>query len=196
MQLNKLIMNRAAAKIFGRAKGNRSRKVPPLLMPLSPFRSGGTCNGFAKAPPSAGPSTLPMFHTRGIILKARGCNSFQGTNSATAVRITPTFPFPAPPIARTTTAIGNEVEKPQSSVVTKVLKSERRIVGLRPKRSLACPQAMPVKHWARLNTLIASPAHLATEAEGTKKDIISGRYGFTLVSAIGSAKRHIAKGCN
>lgn len=109
-------------------------------------------------------------------------------------RIIPTFPLPAPARARATKAIGRLVENPHSKLVTIVFVRPTRITDLRPNRSLARPQGIPVRHWQILNIATAMPAHFAISVSGTPKDsIISGRYGKTLVRAIGSANRQSAE---
>jgi len=64
------------------------------------------------------------------------------------------------------------------------------MVGLRPKMSEALPHGTAMILCKMENTNIIFPAHFATSFSGTPKLlIISGRYGFTLVKTIGSAKR-------
>lgn len=57
---------------------------------LSPKSPGYCWAGLAKNPPKLGPKTEPMLHTNGIRENACGWSSFQGTISATIVRIMPT----------------------------------------------------------------------------------------------------------
>lgn len=109
-----------------------------------------------------GPNIAPIVYTRGIILNARGCNSwnwleaiaeeglgsqrtFHGQSSATVVLKMPTLPFPSPCSARAVMAIGRLVEKPHINIVTSVLHRPIRIIGFLPKRSEAAPQGIPVK---------------------------------------------------
>ena len=121
--------------------------------------------------------------------------TFHGHSSATTVLRMPTFPFPRPCTARAVIAMGRLVENPQTSIMVIVLTRPSRIMGLRPKRSEAAPQAMLVKPWQMQKMAVVRPAHQAMLFTGTPKDsIISGRYGFTDVRAMGSAKRHIATG--
>lgn len=127
--------------IFGNAYGNFLKKA------LFPKTSGWFSAGFANEPPNMGPNILPIVHTRGIILNARGCNSRSGTISATAVRMIPTFPFPRPVRARAAIAMGRDLENPNMSVANIVQSKPFRRIGLRPKRSEARPQGMPMIHW-------------------------------------------------
>jgi hypothetical protein len=66
-------------------------------------------------------------------------------------------------------------------------------MGFRPYLSDAAPQSSPVQAWHMGNMADVTPAQRAMSFLGMPNDsIISGRYGKTEVSAIGSAKRHIA----
>jgi hypothetical protein len=118
----------------------------------------------------------PIVKTRGIILKARGCNSFHGHISATIVRRIPTFPFPKPCRALATKAIGSDVENPHMSVVTMVLLRPTRTTVFRPYRSDAAPQGIPVRAWETEKMAEVRPAQRAISFSGTPKlSIISGR---------------------
>jgi hypothetical protein len=67
------------------------------------------------------------------------------------------------------------LEKPNKILETMVQVKARRMMGLRPKRSDALPQAMPVRHWEREKVADMRPAHFATLSSRTWKDwIISG----------------------
>lgn len=125
---------------FGNAKGNFLKNA------LFPKVSGKFFTGFAKEPPNMGPNILPIVHTRGMILNARGCSSRSGTISATAVRIMPTFPLPRPVRARAATAMERFWENPNMSVLNIVQAKPLRRIGLRPKRSEAKPQGIPMRH--------------------------------------------------
>ena len=136
-------MKRRLMSRFGKAKGYS-------LSILSFLKSCGyRSTGCTREPPTEGPNTLPTFHTSGIILNARGCNSFCGTNSATAVRMIPTFPFESPCKDRVTNAHTRFFEKPNNMLESIVQVNATRMMGFRPKRSEARPQAMPVKHWEK-----------------------------------------------
>lgn len=181
------IVKSAAATRFGGLYGNLSKKLPPRGF------LGSTLSGFDSAPPNVGPKIAPIVYTRGMILKALGCSSFHGHNSATVVLNMPTFPFPSPCRARAVMAIGSEVEKPNNSMVIIVLHKPIKMIGFLPKRSDAAPHGMPVRACEMENTAEVKPAQRAMSVSGTPKDsIISGMYGETDVKAMGSAKRHIA----
>ena len=110
-----------------------------------------------------------------MTLNAIGCNSFCGTSSATVVRIIPTFPFDAPANAREAIAHPRFSEKPKQRLASIVQTMLSRIMGFRPNRSEARPQAMPVRHWLKEKTAEVTPAHFATSVLGTLNDsIISG----------------------
>jgi hypothetical protein len=80
-------------------------------------------------------------------------------------------------------------------MVHMVLKSPSSIIGFRPYLSDAAPHKSPVNAWHIEKTADVMPAQRAMSFSGTPKDsIISGTYGNTEVSAIGSANRHIAGG--
>lgn len=64
------IMKRKLAIIFGNAKGKLRKNL------LFPNSAGKFCAGRAKNPPNDGPKIDPRLHTKGIIEKALGCNSF------------------------------------------------------------------------------------------------------------------------
>ena len=118
---------------------------------------------------------LPMVQTRGITENALGCNSFWGTNSATAVLITPTFPFTEPDKPRATIAHARDRERPKNRLASIVQSKPTRITGFRPNRSEARPQKRPVSAWLKEKTADVIPAHLATLFFGTSKlSIISG----------------------
>lgn len=74
------IMKMTAATTFGRANGNLVHST------LSPKRLGNFFAGVASEPPSTGPKTDPILHTRGMMLKARGCSDLWVTISATGKR--------------------------------------------------------------------------------------------------------------
>ena len=76
-----------------------------------------------------------VYHTRGITLKALGCNDFCGTISATAVLMMPTFPFAAPPSILAIRAIFSDCEKPSNIVVAIVHAKLVKMTGFRPNRS-------------------------------------------------------------
>lgn len=87
----------------------------------------------------------------------------------------PTFPFEAP--AKDLEAIANHRfrEKPKQRLASMVQDMLVRMMGFRPNRSEARPQAMPVRHWLKAKTADVIPAHFATSGLGTLKDsIISG----------------------
>jgi hypothetical protein len=89
--------------------------------------------------------------------------------------------------------MGKLVDIPSISMEHMVLKSPRRMIGFRPYLSDAVPQISPVQAWQMGNMADVIPAQRAMSFLGMPNDsIISGRYGNTEVSAIGSAKRHIA----
>jgi len=155
-------------RTLGRANGYFSNN---LLCRNSANRSAG----WTKMPPKDGPNMLPTVQTRGIMLNARGCSSFCGTNSATAVLMIPTFPFDNPCSDRMAKAQPSDLEKPNSTLVTIVQVRASKIIGFLPKRSDALPHAMPVRHCESENTADIRPAHFATWSVGTLKDwIISG----------------------
>jgi len=79
----------------------------------------------------------------------------------------PTFPFPAPDKALAVNAIGREVLNPHNSEVTIVLSRPNRMMYLRPKRSLAVPQAIAVRHWEREYMAEVAPAQKAISGSGT-----------------------------
>lgn len=90
-------------------------------------------------------------------------------------------------------AMGRLVEKPHMSIMTMVLIRPINMIGFRPNLSDAAPHGMPVKPWQKENVADVRPAQRAISFSGMPKySIISGRYGKTEVSAIGSANRHIA----
>lgn len=79
-------------------------------------------------------------------------------------------------MALATKAMGSEVEKPHTKLVTMVLNRPSRMTFLRPYVSEALPQNMLVRHWPRLKMAEAAPAHFAISFLGTPKDsIISGK---------------------
>lgn len=90
-------------------------------------------------------------------------------------------------------AHSREVEKPKRRLVLIMHVIAQSMTGFLPKRSDARPQAMAKRAWERENEADVTPTHLATSLLETllKPSTISGRYGLTLESAIGSAKRHI-----
>jgi len=154
---------------FGKAKGNRSRS---LTLPKS---FGSLLTGYTKAPPNAGPNIEPIVHTKGMIEKARGCNSFSGTISATTVLMIPTLPFDKPCADLATNAHTKDVEKPKSRLDAIVHVNAMRMTGFRPSLSDARPQAIPVNAWDNEKTADVRPAYFATCSVGTLKDcIISG----------------------
>ena len=110
-----------------------------------------------------------------MTLKAFGCNSLCGTNSATVVRMIPTFPFDAPANDLEAMAQPSFREKPKQRLASMVQTMLVRMMGFRPNRSEARPQAMPVRLWLKAKTADVMPAHFATSALGTWNDsIISG----------------------
>jgi hypothetical protein len=141
---------------FGSAKGYSRKNL------FDPNRCGYLLAGFAKAPPNAGPTILPIVHIRGMTLKALGCSSFCGTNSATAVLMIPTLPLLRPATALTMIAQARVLEKPKSMNEHIVHVRAMRITGFRPNLSDARPQGIPVRHWEREKTAEVMPAHLAT----------------------------------
>jgi hypothetical protein len=91
--------------------------------------------------------------------------------------------------------MGRFVLKPHKSIVHMVLNRPISTIGFRPYLSEATPQSRPVEAWHMEKIAEAAPAQRAMSFSGMPKDsIISGRYGKTEVSAMGSAKRHIAGG--
>lgn len=110
-----------------------------------------------------------------MTLKAFGCSSLCGTNSATTVRMIPTFPFEAPAKDLAAIAHARFREKPKQRLASMVQTMLVRMMGFRPKLSEARPQAMPVRDWLKAKTADVMPAHFATSGLGTLKDsIISG----------------------
>jgi len=72
--------------------------------------------------------------------------------------------------------MGSEVDNPHNNIVTIVFMRPIRIMGLRPKRSEAVPQAMPVSDWQSEKMAEVRPAQRAMSFSGMPKDsIISGR---------------------
>ncbi len=79
-------------------------------------------------------------------------------------------------MALTVIAMGRLVDMPQAMKHTIVHMSPRSMVGFRPMRSDAHPQATAVVLWDIEKTAAVSPAHLATSSLATPKlFIISGR---------------------
>lgn len=164
-----------------------------------PKISGYCLAGWAKNPPKLGPTTDPIDQTNGMMEKAFGCSTLSVTISATMVRMIPTIghvtsvpvfhnllwkhsplPLPAPWIARTVIAIGNDVDMPQMRKVTMVLMSPQMSTGFLPNRSDALPHGTAVILWAIEKTADVRPAHRATLFCSTPKSrIIAGRYGKT-----------------
>ena len=81
-----------------------------------------------------------------MTLKARGCKTFCGTISATVVRIIPTVPLLAPAKALAAIAHARERENPNRSDAHIVQNNPIKMIGFRPNRSEARPQAMAVIH--------------------------------------------------
>lgn len=73
-------------------------------------------------------------------------HTFHGQISATMVLKIPIFPFPAPARARTVSAIGRLVEKPHTTLVTRVLKTPSSRIGFLPNRSEALPHGIAAMH--------------------------------------------------
>ena len=118
---------------------------------------------------------LPTVHTSGMRLKARGCSSFSGTNSATAVLMIPTFPFDSPCNDLAMNAHIRDLEKPKSTLDIIVQVRAPTIIGFRPHLSEARPHAMPVRHCESEKIADIIPAYLATLSSGMLKDLtISG----------------------
>ena len=142
---------------------------------MLPKSFGSLLTGYTNAPPNAGPNIEPIVHTKGMIEKARGCNSFSGTISATTVLMIPTFPFDKPCADLAMNAHTRDVEKPKSRLDAIVHVNAMRITGFRPSLSDARPQAIPVNAWDKEKTADVRPAYFATCSVGTLKDcIISG----------------------
>ena len=102
----------------------------------------------------------PMDHTRGMILKARGCRDFSGTISATVVRIIPTVPLLAPARDLAMIAQAKDFENPNKIHAVMVQPNPTSMTGFRPKWSDARPHGMPVRHWLNENTAEVMPAWL------------------------------------
>jgi hypothetical protein len=103
-----------------------------LKKTLLPKRPGNFVAGDANAPPTIGPKMLPICHTSGSTENARGCNSFCGTISATAVLKIPTFPLLAPEHALATIAHGKLLENPNSKIDAHAQLIADSMAGLRP----------------------------------------------------------------
>lgn len=120
------IIKRHADAKFGSRKGYffQNSELPKICGCLSAGR--------ANDPPKAGPKIVPIVHTKGITLKARGCSSFSGTISATIVRIIPTFPFMRPSRAREHSNVAMFCEEPKRTENIMVKVNPARMVGFRP----------------------------------------------------------------